>query len=155
MCKLAGVGPSNALKAWQGKGEPGAGLNLRILTHTFSISLEQTSVLLKYVKYGREDRWAMELCVKTEAEFILENCSVRLRPWQNGSQVLVPAHMALQSPGHGNSPGSHTTHAECHQDGASPPRYCIHSLSHIATSILACHLPQETGHGQHDTTDRP
>lgn len=32
MCKLAGVGPSNDLGAWQGTGDPGAGLKLRVFT---------------------------------------------------------------------------------------------------------------------------
>lgn len=96
----------------------------------------------------------MELWVKTEAKFILENCSVRQSPWQNGSWILVPAHMELESPGHGNSPASPTTHLDCHQYGALP--LCsMYSMSNIATSILERHLPRETGHGQHDTTDRP
>lgn len=117
------------------------------------MSLEQSSVVLKCMRYGgRGDRWAMEVWVKTEAEFILENCSVRQTPWQNGSWILVPAHMELESPDHGNSPASHTTHPDCHQYGALS--LCsIYSMFNVATSILECHLPRETGHGQHDTTD--
>lgn len=47
--------------------------------------------------WGGETSGQLGLCVKTDTEFILENCSGRWNQWQNGSWVLVPAQVELQS----------------------------------------------------------
>lgn len=98
-----------------------------------------------------------------KTEFVSENSLTRLGPrsvsyraepkaeWFIGTGTCPYGASATRSCQH--SSFTHYPCKGCHQDGASSLGN-ISRMSKVAISTIECHLPQETGHGQHGISDR-